>query len=362
MKKNETIGLLTYQNTLNFGAALQCFALYYTCEKYGKKVEIIDYRNEYIENSKNRSSISVLKRLVQQPLIKKRKKAFEKFNLRMNFSDKFYNKEDLITNPPDYDKYILGSDQVWSHKINGGDTTYLLDFVKSRNKFSYASSFGVNSIPDNLVSSFETNLTDFRYISVRENSGKNLLRDLGFKNVTVVNDPVFLLTKNEWKKQLNMDKTRKNQVFSYFLDHHTREQFETSFQNKGKKIVKLSGGIKIKDFISSKTSIDFNRGPLEFLGELDNSDVVYTDSFHATVFSIIMEKKFVVFLRNDNGKDSRILNVLQTFGLTDCIYRQHQDLNDIKKINYDKIRPLIEEARNYSIKCLYENILSVEKI
>ncbi|WP_303753879.1 polysaccharide pyruvyl transferase family protein [Enterococcus sp. S86.2] len=359
--QKETIGILTYHNTQNFGAALQCFALYSACSNAGKYVEIINYRNQYIEQSKGKKNRSLIKDLVQKPLFCQRKKAFENFNSLMTFSYKCYDRKKILADPPKYDKYIVGSDQVWSYKINGGDTTYLLDFVESPNKFTFASSFGVSTLPKDLVREFKENLKGFQYISVRESTGVNLLREIDVKGAVVVNDPVFLLSKSEWIKALNLKNNSTNKkVFSYFLDHHTRQMFENNFNYKNKMMTKLSGGIKLKDFISPNVSVDFSRGPAEFLEELNSADIIYTDSFHATVFSIIMEKPFIVFLRGDEGKDSRIINVLKMFGLEKCIYKEGIDINYIPNLDYNVIRSSVDEAREHNVSSLYNNILNVK--
>ena len=38
------IGILTFHRAINYGAVLQCYALYTTLQSMGHDVEIIDYR------------------------------------------------------------------------------------------------------------------------------------------------------------------------------------------------------------------------------------------------------------------------------------------------------------------------------
>ena len=57
-------------------------------------------------------------------------------------------------------------------------------------------------------------------------------------------------------------------------------------------------------------------GPKEFIGYIENADMVITDSFHCTVFSIIMgAKNFYTYISPSNGRGSRITDLLDSFGL-----------------------------------------------
>ena len=60
-------------------------------------------------------------------------------------------------------------------------------------------------------------------------------------------------------------------------------------------------------------------GPDEFVGLISKAKMVLTDSFHATVFSIIYEKPFVVYDRQGSGKKmgSRLSSLLEMCGLND---------------------------------------------
>ena len=79
------------------------------------------------------------------------------------------------------------------------DTTYLLDFVRDKNKkASYAASFGVKKIPEEYWQKYKDLLKDFSFLSVREKQGAQLLKDLISREAEVVLDPTLLLSKEEW--------------------------------------------------------------------------------------------------------------------------------------------------------------------
>lgn len=367
-------GILTYQNTLNFGAALQCYALYRSIEEIGIDVEIIDYRNDKITNNtkvisiatnrgKNKIGIkSLSKAIVMTPLLNSKRKAFEKFNAKyVKFSTKTYNFELINSDPPVYDKYIIGSDQVWNYNINGMDTTYFMDFVRDKvDIFTYASSFGLDSIDEDKKETYRKNLGNIKSISVREKKGADIIKDLLNIDVKVVADPVFLLSQNEWTKLINVKShDLKKQVVSYFLNHNTRKQFENSLKADEEllnyMIVKLAGGISFSDYISNKTIVNLSNGPTDFVKYIDESEFICTDSFHATVFSIIFKKKFLVFLSGDAGRDSRIINLLEQFDLQSQIYRG--DLTPLyNEVNPEKIDSIVEKMRLSGLMYIKENL------
>ncbi|WP_375103850.1 polysaccharide pyruvyl transferase family protein [Paenibacillus sp. RS8] len=370
------IGILTYQNTLNFGASLQSYALYETCKKCGAETEIIDYRNERIteatkpisvinkRGSKKINPIGIIKYLFVYPLVAKKKKSFRKFqNNFMKYGKQvFHSKDEIMHAPPIYDKYIIGSDQVWNYNINGMDTTYFMDFVQDKSKLmSFSSSFGLERIDENKEEIYKYFLDLIPIISVREEIGAEIIFNLTGKKVTVINDPVFLLNKDEWLKiASNKKRKSKNHIVSYFLNYNTRLSFENLIENeislKKLKVAKLAGGIKINDFINTKVKVDYSNGPIDFINYINDAKYICTDSFHATVFSILLNKQFIVFLSGDKGRDSRIINLLKIFNLENRIYNKDATNSLDDPINFDNVNEICDALKSEGMSFLKENL------
>lgn len=147
-----------------------------------------------------------------------------------------------------------------------------------------------------------------------------MLADLGISNVSVVLDPVFLLDKSEWK-QLSLKGnlyglSHESYVLVYdFLgnDDNMISFVKVYAKEKSLKIV------SINDF-SERDYADINinnAGPLEFLSLIDNAACVVASSFHATAFSVILEKEFYTFNLKGHNNSSRMLDFLSTIGLQD---------------------------------------------
>ena len=98
--------------------------------------------------------------------------------------------------------------------------------------------------------------------------------------------------------------------------------------------------------------------PIDFLNYIYNAELVITDSFHATSFSIIFNKKFWVLNRNENLKMfSRITSLLKIGNLMNRItdkYLTNVDIN--QKINYEIINEELTKLKNESLKYLQQAI------
>lgn len=371
MKKKQ-IGLLTYQNTTNFGAALQCYALFKKVEEFGNDIEVINYDNQKISHSINALSIAsqrgkvkvtplrLMKALFIFPLLKSKVASFRKFDKRfLKISKKSYKKEfEIQKSPPIYDIYLLGSDQLWNHNINGLDTTYFMDFVNDTSKIkTFATSFGLTEIENSKKEIYQKYLNRIPEISVREPEGKKIVKELTGRNAVLNNDPTFLLSKNEWEESFNIKSLPNKNYVTYFLNFQTRTKCEKLLSEeknlfKNLKRIKLAGGIKIKDYINKNTHIKYSNGPIEFVSSISNAKYVLTDSFHGVVFSIIFNKPFLVFLSGDEGRDSRIKNLLAIFNLENQIFK-----NDLSPLKVDLN---IYEVNN-KLKLIKENNLKYLK-
>ena len=99
--------------------------------------------------------------------------------------------------------------------------------------------------------------------------------------------------------------------------------------------------------------------PDEFIWLIEHASYVCTDSFHAVVFSIIFEKKFLAYRRCEIGADKmfdRIENILKIYNLSTRIYE-----DDIDKIYIDytleEIGFLKEASLEYLNECLSQRII-----
>lgn len=352
MKK---IGILTFQDTVNYGAVLQEYALQkYINNEYGEISEVINYKNPKLEEVEK--PIKLFKQRTLKGIIKyitchkhqiNKWKKFDKFRENyVNISKEVYSNENIKNANIVYNKFIVGSDQVWNTQLTGNDFNYYLEFVReSSKKNSYAASFGYDELPEEVKTKAINLLKDFNTLNIREKQGKKIItNEIKDKSVNVVMDPTFLLGKDEWKKFVN--KNEESYIVVYMIDFK-KEVFDfirkLAKEEKCKIIYIHDAILSQKGMINSKEA-----SPEDFISLINNAKKVVAGSFHALCLSIILEKDFYYTLNSKNNRNSRVINLIEIAGLTDrqiingnCKTR---DKIDYDKVN-EKLKPFIKESK-----------------
>ena len=384
MKK---IGIITmYYQNFNYGGQLQAYALQKAVEKLGVNCDQICV-NYSTTNSAKRKIKSYIKiegvwftlKLIGKKLIywfpnrlfvkkncRKRMENFWRFSDNIPHSDKVYTWDTIKESEKDYFGYIVGSDQVWNpnyySKSNFLDINLLKFCGDEIKKMSYAASIGVSNFLAESKEQFARELNRFDYISVREETARNILQSLTGKNIEVVLDPTFLLTKEEWSRAA-ADYIHKDYIAGYFLGEtkQARKNIARVAKKQNKKFVLFTGlqpNFMGQDFISGAVK-ESTAGPAEWLGIIKNAGFVITNSFHGTVFSILFEKQFVVMITDKSSKyktgNSRLYDVLKLLGLEDRIVTgelTEETLSQLKIIDYKQVNAKIDQYRESSLSFL----------
>lgn len=368
------IAISTLIGYYNYGNRLQNYALQEILKKMGNDVVTIkDYSDITGKVSLKEKIVKAFKKgnLFKRLLGKldgwskkrnseleiTRENNFKKFTNDYINETKFYINQDTTDFSFDekIDCYIIGSDQVWNYLFM---TSFFYGFVEysDKPKLSYAASFGVDTIPRNYIADYRKGLDSLDFISVRESRGTELVKNIDDRESTVVLDPTLLLSKNDWKKLIkNNKKYDEKYVLTYFLDSPTKETLKYINDYSSSK------GLVIK----SLYDIDFPdlwvADPSEFVNLISQSEAVFTDSFHGSVFSIIFEKYFEVFERNNKGPkmNSRIDTLLKDLGILD---RWHDSTRISQGIKYSEVKYKLCTRREQSLNYLQESLNSVGKV
>ena len=212
-----------------------------------------------------------------------------------------------------YDYYISGSDQVWNPVYPTTSSINFLQFAPEHKRITFSPSFGIETIPDGLKEDYKKWLSEISHLSVREEKGMEIIKELCGREAKVLCDPTMCLTKDKWlsiaqKPQFDTDKPY---ILTYFLGDRNKKYdkfIEKIAKEQGLKIINLFDVLDLEYYATS---------PEEFIYLINNAKLVCTDSFHGTVFSIIMHTDFVSFPRIESGKsmNSRMETLLKTFGL-----------------------------------------------
>lgn len=332
------IGIVTFARTSNYGAALQCYALNRALATLGGNPVTVDYWPEYFRVRYYIDKVPFVwswegyrewrRRREVKRIKDRRNKKFENF-IQSSITlagPTARSTEELSANlrSSDIRKWVVGSDQVWSNTCARFDPTYFLDIdlPAGSKKYSYAASFGMNQIPDELKEEYARRLAGYSKYSVREQSGVGMINELMPAEVNVHCDPTLILTADEWKKIASPARKEK-----YILIYHVMNP--ARLLNKAAELSKETGlkvilftpyfnylaikGKKIKEY-GYEPAMDSS--PQDFVSLFLNAEYVLTNSFHGTVFSILFHKKFWSQTQLVEGKpNTRSINLLEKVGI-----------------------------------------------
>ena len=364
------IGIITiHRSEVNYGACLQSYALWKSISDMGHDTQIIDLLRpchagykvspNFQEKKKSLSYkikrwiSSILKGHKNKPqLFKKKRIKFEEFNRLPNYTRTYYSVEELYKNPPEFDLYITGSDQVWNPKRNIVKAPYFLTFVpKDKKKISYASSFALEKLPKDVKSLYRQWLSTYNSISTREQSGADIVKELTGERAFVAVDPVFLLTAQRWMENAKKVEgiSPKSFIFLYLL-HHDVGYINYAISVARERQLPLYVVLSEDKIINEPSIIQLNTvGPGEWLWLIRNSSLFLTTSFHGTAFSTIFETPCVVLLKEGIITNTRITDLLSSL---DAKYDEDFFMPDtkaltVKKISKEKLDAMIKESYGY---------------
>ncbi len=377
---DKKVGIVSCYFKHNYGSMLQAYATQKILEDFGIPNETINLqklnqeiskgkRKYYMSQIFNFSFIKAKMGMIKLKLycklangalgknIKIRDKKFEEFEKKFHLS-KAYEKMEDVCREGNYTDVLVGSDQLWL-PVNIVADYYTLNFVPENvNKISFATSFGVSQVPEKYKKQYQTFLERIEHLSVREDAGVKLVKELTERDAKLVCDPTLLFDKEEWmviqpKERLIQDKY----IFCYFLGKTVeyRKFAERLKEKTAYKIVSLNHldeYVKYSDKFADEAPFDI--GPSEFLNLIRNAEFVCTDSFHGTVFSLINHKKFFVFRRYKKhskvSTNSRLNSLLKIVDLSDRMLEGEESVEDLveKEIDYEVVDQKLEGFREES--------------
>jgi hypothetical protein len=378
----KTIAILTLQNSNNYGAMYQAYALSKHLENKGHKVFILDYEMTrdnasladylthpvaFIQKLLYRKEQILSKFLNKEDVTQQldRKKdflhIFDEFRKNyLNITKEEHNYQKLLSNPPKADIYVCGSDQVWAADFLFTSPAFLLGFVpKGLKRVSYAASFGKNRLESYLDNTFTKYINEFDAISVREKSGVKIVKNYSKKDVSHVLDPTLLLNKEDYSEIIDYSLVPDNPyIFVYKLNQSKElsDWLDSCINYMAKK-----DNIKVLA-VSTNLVYPFDENwenlhptPGQLLGLIEKSSFTITNSFHGTVFSIILQTKFLSMAR-DRYKDKqnvRMEELLPNLGLENFYCEPFLDTEkvyekSIKEFNYQNAFNKLNEFRKVS--------------
>ena len=350
------IGILTFHRACNYGAVLQCYALQEIIKSLGYNVEVIDYRSHNIEKTYRIIKTYNGVRTFVRSLLTMRFTYYQQKNFK-KFRDKYLSvSKESYRDVRDFanlncDCFVIGSDQVWSQRINYGyDNVYWGNFNHRDKKITYAASMGGHkAFTSNDIEIIQGNLDNFTSISVREKDLQEELKSFyNKKGINLVLDPTLVASVDIYDRILEKP-SFSNYVLYYQQGYHpfTKEIVSNVAKQLKCGVVVVAGDkekydVQYKHYSLSELSVT------EFLGLFKYANFVFASSFHGTAFSIIFRKNFYYV---GNARVERSKSLLEILGLSNrLIYSER--LVEASEVDYNdnierRISEWIEKSRNY---------------
>lgn len=350
----------------NYGGMLQAYATVAMLEKRGVNYELIRYNKHYslcqklkqIPRLFNIILLNDKKESLRKRIGKKkhpdfarndsvRLAAFAKFrdDKFVKLSPVFVGFRNLCKGAKRYNAVITGSDQLWSPAGLPTNFYNLMFVPEDIRKISISSSFGVKYIPWYQTSRTRKYLKRIEYISMRENRGSEIVKELTGREVPTILDPVFLFNEKEWEQLVPVKiEFGEPYIFAYFLGDNVeyRNKVKEAAKELGCKIVVLR---HLDQYVDADEDFGdyapYNVDPGCFLNLLRGAAYVCTDSFHGSAFSIIHHKQCIIFNRytknSGYSKNSRIDTLCENLRLQDRRFNPNMKLASQiqKKIDYE---------------------------
>lgn len=331
------VAILTFTDGTNIGQRLQNYALQHTIKNLNNNYDVYTIKQGYPFSTLKRDikkAIAFLKHPTNELQKVKRQKKFNLFNERYI---KFYHEYmpfcgDNTKYSNIFDCFVVGSDQIWHPTSPFVGDNFFLTFARKEQRLTYAPSFSTDTIPENKREQYKKYLNGFSSITVREDKGATIVKEITGRVAEVVLDPTLLLTRKDYDKIKTNSSIRPNgkYILSMFLGGYPEKEVQTVSSVLGIQVLRLDSDAVI--------------GPDEFLDLVENAELVLTDSYHITIFSIIYGTVFVNFSRR--GKDSSMNSRFQT------LYR----LLGIENRTWDYIKTNTKELLNFDYQTVYKNL------
>lgn len=348
------IGVLTQPLYNNYGGILQAYALIRKLEELGHEAWLIQrdspkvYDYGLLWRMQYRSK-AFIKRLLRIPaqykstLVEERTLCRETYKFVnqhiVNKSSRLLTGDALKSFVRDngFEAIVVGSDQVWRPSYSPDIKNFYLDFCEDNaeiKRIAYAASFGVDQWEYTPEETAECRRLAglFDAVSVRESSGIQLCRDyLGIK-ASLVLDPTFFYSRKDYEAlSVSMaEPPSPGDFFCYVLDMDYNKNTIIGRIEETCGLTRFSVKPEIpltRKNIKSSLELCVSPRVTEWLRAFQDARMVFTDSFHGCVFSIIYHIPFWTVMNPERG-NARIQSLLALFGLQDRLILPDMKMHD----------------------------------
>lgn len=355
------VGIVTFHCAYNFGSALQAWALARALGARGHEARVVDYRGRDFDQYRLLQTFSpkaLLASLLFYGPNRRRRDSFERFmserlalTVRYGVEDEARMASEL---PERFDCFVCGSDQIWNLDCTLGPVgPYFLSFAGDARRIAYAPSLAHASFaPENFGPAQREQiaewLSSFSAVSVREPATAAMFQPLCPVPIETCLDPTLLLGDADYGDITTPVPDAEGTLLVYMLERNPelvsyagrlarRLGLLVSYVSKRP----LSFGVPARNY--------YGVGPSEFLGLVRGCSAVVTNSFHATVFSLLFGVPFQTFATERSG--SRMRGLLEELGEGEHLV-DGLELAEPRAVDSADLAPCLEKLRASSLAFL----------
>lgn len=255
-----------------------------------------------------------------------------------------------------------GSDQIWNSSTLYVDPLYYLRFAPKYKRIALSPSFGRDFIADYNKDKLRDWISDYPYLSVREDSGVKLIKELTGREALHLLDPTLIINADEWRNILSIEDKPNDYILAYFLDKPSvlaMESLKALKENLNCKIIAIPYKFDNMDYCDNSVAA----GPKEFVELVTNAKVVCTDSFHGTIFALNMHTPFFAFEReygSANKQSERVLSILRKVDMLDR-YQPQNVADEVENLNFNHSEEVLNSERKKAYDYVSNAINSIKK-
>lgn len=347
MNNNRKIGILTWTRYWNYGTLLQAYAIYTAVRERCADTYLIDYapssKSKLYNQIRYLNSLSLYFGKIrstlydkfiadQSSLVSKREKMRHFIESNTVMTGTAFTPEELKNVTAGFDTLICGSDQIWT-PVSFHPEYYLSFAPDSVRKIAYAPSFGVNRISGGKKRMIARLLRRFDSLSVREEQGREIVRQLTGQDVFVAADPVLLLPREHWESVAVKPQMTRPYVFCYILESDKVYPIAEKYAGENGLNILMINESRIETG-AVPDEIITDASPEEFVGLIMSAEYVVTDSYHGLLFSLLFHKPVRIIRRfsdssgfSQNSRIDSILNIIgKPYGASGGLIDSYDDI------------------------------------
>lgn len=345
--------ILTFTYGDNYGQRLQNLAMQEYLQAYFEEVYTIrqiPVKHRFLFRTKR-----IIKKMLngQYGCTLKRHQNFEDFDKRYIHYYGVPISEDTAKDFPEaqFDYYVAGSDQIWSPYSEDVNSTMFLKFAPSYKRIALSPSIAAEEVPDGKIEQYKDYFLGFHYLSSREYAGSELISNLSGKEVDTLIDPTLMFDATFWDKYERKPSMElpTNYALVYMLgSNHEKDRIDSICKEQR---------LELLDLMNDRRLLTL--GPDSFIYLIHNAKIVFTDSYHGTIFSILHRVPFAISNRSgiSFNMNSRFQTLYSKLGIQGrCLDRL--DTSSLFELDFESIYGKLFHERNkfirYFEKCIAE--------